>query len=78
VSPSPTTARRVWRDSDSAQGGRDERPLRDTTWLRCTEPNSGSGRTARYALYRIHKKDRHRRSAITDNSAWTTEKTGDS
>ncbi|PYS14782.1 MAG: hypothetical protein DMG15_06805 [Acidobacteria bacterium] len=59
-------------------GGPDERPLRDTTWLRCTEPNSGSGRTARYTLHRIHKKDRHRRSAITGNSAWPTEKAGDS
>src|SRR5260370_33728716 len=27
-------------------GGRDARPLRDTTWLRCTEPDPGSGRTA--------------------------------
>jgi hypothetical protein len=58
-------------------GGRDERPLRDTTWLRCTEPNPGSGRTARYTLHRIHKKERHRRSTITDNCACTTEETGD-
>jgi hypothetical protein len=58
-------------------GGRDERPLRDTTWLRFTEPNSGSGRTARYALRHIHKKERRSRSTIIDNCASTTEKTWD-
>ena len=41
-------------------------------------PIPEAGRTARYTFHRIHKKDRHRRSAITDNSAWQAEKTGDS
>jgi len=45
--------------------------------VQCTEPNPGSGRTARYTFHRIRKKERHRGSTITDNSAWTTEKTGD-
>jgi hypothetical protein len=57
-------------------GGRDERPLRDNMWLRCTEPNPGSGRTARFTLHHIHKKERHRQSANTDNPASPTEKTG--
>jgi len=45
-------------------------------WLRCTGPNPGSGRTAPYTLHRIHKKERHRQSTISDNPSWPTEKTG--
>ena len=51
--------------------------FRDATWLVRIEPGPGSGRTARHTLHRIHKKERHRRSPITNNCAWMTEETGD-
>ena len=48
----------------------------DATWLVRIEPGPGSGRTARHTLHGIHKKERHRRSPITNNCAWMTEETG--